>query len=71
MADTFTPAERSRVMRSVGSRGSLIERQMADVFAELGVPFRTYMDDLSGKPDIAIDEADLVVFVNGCWHRGG
>lgn len=57
-------------MRSVGSRGTSIERQVASALVELGVAFRTNVVDLPGKPDIVIDDADIVVFVNGCWWHG-
>jgi DNA mismatch endonuclease (patch repair protein) len=77
VADTVTPAERSRVMRQVRSSGSRAEQRFAELLTSCRVRSRNQVDTLPGRPDFVCDRLRLVIFVDGdFWHgrwqrRGG
>lgn len=53
-------------IRSTDTKPELLLR---DSLRASGVRYRTY-PDLPGRPDIALGQARLAVFVHGCfWHR--
>jgi len=70
MADVFTPAERSRVMRAVLSRDTRPELLVRRLAARLGFRTRAKSRTLPGSPDLVFTRLRKVVFVHGCfWHR--
>jgi DNA mismatch endonuclease (patch repair protein) len=70
MADVFTPAERSRVMRAVLSRDTQPELLVRRLAARLGFRTRVKSRKLPGSPDLVFTRLRKVVFVHGCfWHR--
>jgi len=70
MADTFTPEERSAIMRQVRSKNTSPEKKVRSLLHLHGYRFRVHCDNLPGKPDIVLKKYRTVVFVNGCfWHR--
>ncbi|WP_298107442.1 very short patch repair endonuclease [Bradyrhizobium sp.] len=69
MADTRTPAQRRRIMQSVGTKNTLPEKTVRRIIHALGFRFRLHRRDLPGTPDIVLPRLRKVVFVNGCfWH---
>ena len=68
--DTFTPAERSRVMRAVKSAGTTPELIVRRLVHGLGYRFRLHSRDLPGSPDLVLPRHKKAIFVHGCfWHR--
>lgn len=71
-ADTFTPAERSRIMKLVRSRDTKPEMYVRRALHVAGFRFRLHSKRLPGRPDIALRKHRTVVFVHGClWHWHG
>lgn len=68
--DTFSPEERSDIMRRVRSTDTTPERKVRSLLHKLGFRFRLHRSDLPGKPDIVLPKRRTVIFVHGCfWHR--
>ena len=70
MADTFTRAERSRIMAAVKARGNkLTEARLVDLFRRHRMTgWRRHLP-LRGKPDFTFVRQRVVIFVDGCfWH---
>lgn len=68
-ADTFTPAERSAVMRRVKGRDTTPELQVRRLLTRLGVRYRLHRRELPGSPDMTMSGRRLAIFVHGCfWH---
>jgi DNA mismatch endonuclease, patch repair protein len=70
VADTFTRAERSRIMAAVKSRGNeLTELRLARLFRRYHITgWRRHLA-LTGNPDFTFQAKRVVVFVDGCfWH---
>lgn len=69
MADTFSPAERSRIMRAVKSRDTRPELLVRRLVRELGYRYRVCDRALPGVPDIVLSRLKTLIFVSGCfWH---
>ena len=69
MADTRTPAQRSAIMRAVGSKNTKPEIAVRRLAHRLGYRFRLHVKDLPGKPDIVFPRLNKIVLVHGCfWH---
>jgi DNA mismatch endonuclease (patch repair protein) len=69
MADTFTKARRSEIMRSVRSSGTSAENKCEAVLRSLGLEFSQHACHLAGKPDFLLERFRLAIFVHGCfWH---
>jgi len=70
MVDTFSKAERSRIMASVKSRNSKsTELRFISIIKDKGITGwrRNYM--LTGKPDFVFPRLKIAVFLDGCfWH---
>lgn len=68
--DTFSKAERSRIMASVKSRNAKsTELKFISVLKEKGITGwrRNYL--LTGKPDFVFPRIRISVFIDGCfWH---
>jgi DNA mismatch endonuclease (patch repair protein) len=69
MADTRTPAQRSRIMKSVKTAHTGPEIAVRRVLHNLGYRFRLHRKDLPGRPDIVLPRFKTAIFVHGCfWH---
>ena len=69
MTDTFTPEERSEIMRRVKGRDTTPELAVRRLVHRLGYRFRLQRKDLPGSPDLAFPSRKKVIFVHGCfWH---
>ncbi|OTA19797.1 very short patch repair endonuclease [Xenorhabdus beddingii] len=63
------PELRSKIMRSIKSSGTSIEKEIEKLIDNLGINYRKQEKILFGKPDFIIDEYQAILFVNGCfWH---
>jgi DNA mismatch endonuclease, patch repair protein len=70
MADTFTVAERSRIMAAVKSRGTTPELIVHRLVRSLRYRPRLHDASLPGAPDLVFRRRKLAIFVHGCfWHR--
>ncbi|MCH5361415.1 very short patch repair endonuclease [Escherichia fergusonii] len=70
MADVHDKATRSKNMRAIATRDTAIEKRLANVLNELGIPYRVQDASLPGKPDFIIDDYQCVIFTHGCfWHH--
>jgi DNA mismatch endonuclease (patch repair protein) len=68
--DTFSPDERSRIMRAVQSSGTKPELKVRRIAFALGYRYRLNRKDLPGKPDLVFPGRKKIVFVHGCfWHQ--
>lgn len=69
MVDTFSPLQRSRIMRAVKSEGTTTEKRCEVLLRTLRIRFRKHVDTLPGRPDFFCRDANLAIFVHGCfWH---
>ena len=69
MADTVTPAARSRIMSRVRSRDTAPEMAVRRALNAAGYRYRLHRKDLPGKPDIVLPRHRTAVQVHGCfWH---
>jgi DNA mismatch endonuclease (patch repair protein) len=69
MADTFTPAERSRIMAAVKSKDTSTEMVVRRLVHGLGYRYRLHNGRLPGNPDLVFTARRKVIFVSGCfWH---
>jgi DNA mismatch endonuclease (patch repair protein) len=70
MADTFTKAERSRVMAAVKGRNTTPELTVRRMVHSLGYRYRIHVDRLPGCPDLVFPARRKIILVHGCfWHR--
>lgn len=68
--DTFSPRERSEIMRRVRGKDTTPEMIVRSLLHRLGFRFRLHRADLPGKPDIVLPKHKTVILVHGCfWHR--
>ena len=69
MADTFTPAQRSRIMAAVKSKNTTPELVVRRLLHSLGYRYRLHVRDLPGTPDMVFPRLRAALFVHGCfWH---
>jgi DNA mismatch endonuclease (patch repair protein) len=67
--DTFTPAERSAVMRRVRGKDTKPEMAVRSLVHRLGYRYALHRRDLPGNPDLVFPARGRVIFVHGCfWH---
>ena len=72
MTDTFTKAERSRIMAAVKSRDTTPELAVRRLVHSLGYRFRLHVRSLPGTPDLVFPRLRKIINVNGCfWHLHG
>ncbi len=70
MADVFTKKKRSDVMRKIGSKNTVIEKEVCSYLQKSGFRFRKHRKDIPGRPDLWLSKHKAAIFVNGCyWHR--
>jgi DNA mismatch endonuclease, patch repair protein len=69
MADTRTPAQRSRIMASVSQRNTGPEWSVRRLLHSHGFRYRLHDKRLPGNPDIVFPGRKKAIFVHGCfWH---
>ncbi len=70
MADTFTPAERSAIMRRVRSSGNVsTELRLIALLRAARLTGWRRRAALPGRPDFIFPAGRVAVFVDGCfWH---
>src|SRR6185295_10356211 len=69
MADTFSVAERSRIMAAVKSRDTTPEMVVRRMVHAMGFRYRLHVRSLPGAPDLVFPRLRSVIFVSGCfWH---
>jgi DNA mismatch endonuclease, patch repair protein len=69
MVDTRTPAQRRKIMLSVGTKNTGPELVVRQILTDLGYRYRLHRKDLPGSPDIAFLGRKKAIFVHGCfWH---
>ena len=70
MTDTFSPKERSRIMKRIRGADTTPELKVRSYLHCHGLRFRLHSKNLPGKPDIVLKKYKTVVFVHGCfWHQ--
>lgn len=69
MADSFSSAKRSAVMRAVKGKDTTPELVVRRLTHALGFRYRLHDANLPGKPDLVFPARKKVIFVHGCfWH---
>lgn len=69
MADTRTPEQRNRIMRSVGTKNTGPEWFVRRLLYRHGYRYRLHPKNLPGRPDIVLPGRRKAIFVHGCfWH---
>ncbi|MFO0900236.1 MAG: very short patch repair endonuclease [Pirellulales bacterium] len=72
MPDTFSAAERSRIMAAVKSRDTTPEMVVRRLVHGLGYRYRLHARDLPGTPDLVLPRHGKIINVCGCfWHLHG
>lgn len=67
--DTFTPADRSALMRRIQGKNTGPELAVRSILHRLGYRFRLHRSDLPGRPDIVLPKHRKAILVHGCfWH---
>lgn len=67
--DHVSPETRSKIMRTVHSKGSAPEMTVRRLVHSLGYRYRLHAKQLPGSPDLVFGTRRKVIFVNGCfWH---
>ena len=70
MTDMVSKKQRSKIMRSVKSRGNHpTELKLIQLFKQRGIKGWRRNYQLVGKPDFVFPKARVVLFADGCfWH---
>jgi len=69
MTDTFTKAERSRIMAAVKSKDTGPEWVVRRLVHAMGYRYRLHVRALPGTPDLVFPRLQKVIQVHGCfWH---
>ncbi len=69
VADTVTPAVRSRMMSGIRAKDTKPELLVRRGLHRLGFRYRLHDRKLPGKPDLVFPSRNAVIQVNGCfWH---
>ncbi len=72
MADSRTPAQRRKIMQSVGTKNTGPELKVRRLLHKLGYRYRLHVKELPGKPDVVFPARRLALFIHGCyWHGHG
>ncbi|MEO0398627.1 MAG: very short patch repair endonuclease [Pseudomonadota bacterium] len=68
-SDTFSPEQRSAIMRSVKSANTKPEVRLRRALHRRGLRYRLNVRHLPGSPDLVFPRYRAVIFVHGCfWH---
>jgi len=69
MTDNVSKETRQKTMRAVKAKHTKLEDKVIKELWKLGCRFCRNVENLSGKPDIAIKKYKLVIFIDSCfWH---
>lgn len=69
MADTFSKAERSRIMAAVRAKDTTPEMVVRRLAHRLGYRHRLHVRSLPGTPDLVYPRLRKIIEVRGCfWH---
>jgi DNA mismatch endonuclease, patch repair protein len=69
MTDKFSKETRTKNMKAIRSKGTLLEQKVAKELWNRGMRFRKNVHKLLGCPDIAIQKHKIVIFIDSCfWH---
>lgn len=69
MVRTESPETRSKIMASIKSSNTVIEKKMDDILLNLSVKFEMHPSEVYGKPDFIIRDRKIAVFCDGdFWH---
>lgn len=68
--DTVDKETRSKVMSSVRSKDTKLEKKLFSILENAEITsFKCYSQDLPSKPDVVFTEAKVVIFLDSCfWH---
>ncbi|NPT36263.1 very short patch repair endonuclease [Paraburkholderia xenovorans] len=70
MADTLTPAQRSKRMSLIRGKNTGPELAVRKLVYAAGYRYRLHSIKLPGRPDLVFHGRRKVIFVHGCfWHR--
>jgi DNA mismatch endonuclease (patch repair protein) len=70
--DTFSRAERSRIMAAIKSKDTTPELLVRRLVHSLGYRYRLHVRSLPGTPDLVFPRLRKIINVNGCfWHMHG
>lgn len=70
MADTLTPAERSKRMSKIRSKDTKPEMKVRRLIHSMGYRYRLHRKELPGHPDLVFYNRKKAIFIHGCfWHR--
>ena len=70
MSDNLKPEDRRKTMQAVKGRGTRLEKRLFSMLARMGLRgWRTNVDSIVGKPDVAFVSEQVAIFLDGCfWH---
>jgi DNA mismatch endonuclease (patch repair protein) len=69
VTDFLTKLERSRLMSRIRGRGTKCELALARILRRGGIKYRSQVKRLPGRPDFALVDRKVAIFVNGgFWH---
>lgn len=69
MSDTFSKKNRRKTMQAIKSKNTKLENLIIKELWKKGYRFRRNVQNLKGKPDIAIKKYKIVIFIDSCfWH---
>lgn len=69
MTDTFSPKQRSDIMRAVKGKDTSLETAVRLALWRRGLRYRKNVPSLPGKPDIVFPGPKAAVFIDSCfWH---
>lgn len=67
--DKFSKEQRSKIMRAIRSKGSIIETTLAKALFAKGYRYRKNDTSVFGKPDLTFKKYKIAVFVDSeFWH---
>ena len=70
MTDRLDKETRRRNMQAVKGKETKLENLVTKELWKKGFRFRRNLNDLPGKPDIAIKKYKIVIFIDSCfWHK--
>ncbi len=70
MADTLTPAQRSKQMALIRDRDTQPELVVRRLVHRNGYRYRLHVRTLPGCPDLVLPRHRKIIFVHGCfWHQ--
>jgi len=67
--DVFTKEQRSKIMSSIRSKETKLEKMIRKELWSRGIRYRKNVTGLFGSPDIAIKKYKVAIFIDSCfWH---